>query len=164
MGKPIEVVSPYVEKGKKETVNPERFTTDIDYVLLCSENISKDGFALMACRLSGTQLYIPDAVINGGTYPWVPYTLTMQNGLLAYAYLQPKYWLSNMPARSLIVNEVATQATGVKRTKQQEVTMPCYGSPDPLALVKTFLGNGYVEQMNINLSSRTSKTQLVYEP
>ena len=69
-----------------------------------------------------------------------------------------------MAARSLMVNQVATQADGIKRTKTQEVQVPCYDAPNPIELVKTNLGNGYVKRMNVRLSSRMSKTTLVYEP
>ena len=163
-GKPIAVISEYVKKGMIESVAAGNFTTDMDYVLLCPENISKDGFMLMACRVSNNKLTIPDLTITAGTYPWTPDTMRLQNGLLAYCYLQPKYWLYDMAARSLMVNEVATQADGIKRTKTQEVQVPCYDEPNPMELIKTNLGNGYVKRMNVKLSSRMSKTTLVYEP
>lgn len=45
-GLPLEVLSPYVSKGKKEEINVSNFTSDIDYMLLNPGEISNDGFAL----------------------------------------------------------------------------------------------------------------------
>lgn len=46
-GKPIDVVSPYVQEGKIEDVNVSQFTTDIDFMLLNPSAISPDGFVAM---------------------------------------------------------------------------------------------------------------------
>lgn len=47
-GYPIDVISPYITKGNIESVQIQKFTTDIDYMLLNPSAITKDGFALMA--------------------------------------------------------------------------------------------------------------------
>lgn len=47
-GQPINVISKFVTRGKIEEINVSNFTTDIDYMLLNPNEISKDGFALFA--------------------------------------------------------------------------------------------------------------------
>lgn len=113
---------------------------------------------------AGGALSLSDITLTRGTYPWVRHRTVMQNGMLAFCYLQPKYLLYDMPATSIRVNGMMTTASGVKRTKKQEVTMPCMQEQNPLELVKTGIGNGYVEKMKLSLTSRTSKTTLNYEP
>lgn len=46
-GLPIEVVSPYVQKGRVEEINVSQFTTDLDYMMLNPSAISQEGFAAM---------------------------------------------------------------------------------------------------------------------
>lgn len=46
-GEPMEITSPYVEKGLTEEVTVGNFTSDIDYMLISPGEISEDGFALL---------------------------------------------------------------------------------------------------------------------
>lgn len=47
-GRPIEVLSSYVEAGRTEDITIANMTSDIDYMLLAPEQISEDGFVVMA--------------------------------------------------------------------------------------------------------------------
>lgn len=78
-GLPLEVLSPYVTKGKKEEVNISNFTSDIDYMLLDPEAISDDGYALFfavpgeAVDTSGGILdYVATSGTDGITEPRLP--------------------------------------------------------------------------------------------
>lgn len=263
-GEPIEVISPYVNKGKTESINVANFTSDIDLMLLNPSAMSNDGFALFACvdgdalanpqrstfdiPSSGTNaittpyqalkegyggksgvlditasgggtftivfidadgnvisepqeifdadgtrysinVTIPDGAVNvayraagsATIYSWglavesvkeLPYieqvidnvTYRLQNGIMAFAYLQPQFLLYNMPAPRLKVNDQAVTALGTERLKKQNITYPVgMDDADPMQLVKTDIGNGQVEKLSINLSSRTTKTTLKYD-
>ncbi len=48
VGEPINITSLYVDKERTEKVSVANFTSDIDYMLMAPNMISKDGFALMA--------------------------------------------------------------------------------------------------------------------
>lgn len=158
-GQPIQVLSKYVQPGKIEEINIGGFTSDVDYMLLNPEAISQDGFALFG------------AVSNNGQYelPFVRYdidnvTYYLQNGYLAMVLLQPQYWLYNMPARRLLVNNNEMWAYGIQRRKSQDITFPVGDNdPDVLELVKTNIGNGEIQKISINLSSRTAKATLKYD-
>lgn len=163
-GEPINVVSPFVEKGKVENVNTGDFTSDIDYAMLNPQAISSDGFMLLAAMRTVQGLGLTDTVLVRNAYPWVKHHYVMQNGRLAYYYLQPHFWLYDMPARSLKVNGEAVTASGVKRTKKQELNFPSIGAPVPNMLIGTGMGDGYVERISLSLSSRNAKTTLIYEP
>lgn len=158
-GQPIQILSKYVQPGKIEEINIGGFTSDVDYMLLNPEAISQDGFALFA------------AVNKNGQYelPFVRYdidnvTYYLQNGYLAMVLLQPQYWLDNMPARNLLVNNNEMWAYGIQRRKSQDITFPVGDNdPDVLELVKTNIGNGEIQKISINLSSRTAKATLKYD-
>ena len=164
MGKPINVLSPYVEPGQIEETRVAVFTSDVDYLLLNPQDISKDGFVLMAGTPDNGDYRLSEGGIAPGSFPWQTRYLYLQNWELAYCYLQPWYWRYDMPARSININGADTTALGVRRTKRQEMRFPMYEEPDPLLLVGTYLGNGVIEKMTLILSSRIAKCTLIYEP
>lgn len=160
-GLPIEVTSKYVTAGKIEEINISNFTSDIDLMLLNPNAISSDGFALFAAVVpeGGGQLELPftQQRVEGVEY-------YLQNGLLAYINLQPTYWLYDMPARKLLINETEYEAIGIERKKKQTVNFPAGDTdPDPMQLVKTYIGNGQVEKFSVNLCSRYVKAELKYD-
>lgn len=88
----------------------------------------------------------------------------LQNGNLAFSNLQPNFWVYDLPAEDVVINERPSYARSIKRGKKQNVTFPVVNADaDTNKLVKTFIGNGQIEQMNINLSSRTAQTTLCYD-
>lgn len=155
VGEPIVILSNNVKKDQKQEVNVQGFTSDLDYILANPNNISQDGYVLIATNL-GYQIQNNKVAINGASY-------YVQNGVLSYAYLQPKYWTYDMPSYNIEVNGERTRANGVKRTAKQNVTIPVDGVPDMTLAVKTYLGNGQYDTTNINLSSLTAQTTLRYD-
>ncbi len=88
----------------------------------------------------------------------------LQNGRLAFMLLQNPYWMYDMPAKTVRVNGGNVTAQGVQRKKKQTVNVPVGNyDPDMLQLVRTGLGTGTIEKMEINLSSRMAKTILKYD-
>lgn len=159
-GLPIQVISKYVTPGKVEEINISNFTSDIDMMLLNPGNMSSDGFALFAAvpPTSGSQWILPFTrqTINGIEY-------FLQNGYLAFINLQSSYWLHDLPARRVSINGSEVYARGIERKKKQTLTFPVYDDPNPLELVKTYIGNGEIDKMSINLCSRSAKTTLKYD-
>ena len=157
-GFPIEITSKYVTPGNIEEINVSNFTTDIDYMLLNPGACSKDGFALMAARYIGGQYKLPFIVheINGVEY-------RNQNGLLAFIDLQPKYYVYDLPAYQVNINGERGIAYGITREKKQTLRMPVVDDPNPTQLIKTFLGNGQIEKLSVNLSSRNANVTLMYD-
>lgn len=88
--------------------------------------------------------------------------LELQNGLLAYCDLQPKYWRYNMPAKSININGEDITAEASKK-KKQSLSYPQLYDPNPQYDVKTEIGNGQIEKLSINLASRTAKATLRYD-
>lgn len=158
-GSPIEVTSKYVTAGKIEEINISNFTSDIDLMLLNPGAISSDGFALFAAVQNGSTWELPftqHAV--GGTYFY------LQNGYLAYINIQPIYWLYDMPAKELIINGMRNYAISIERKKKQTINFPVGKTePNPMQLVKTYLGNGQVDKLSVNLCSRNVKATLKYD-
>lgn len=159
-GLPIQVISKYVTPGKIEDVNVSNFTSDIDMMLLNPGNMSSDGFALFAAvpPTSGSQWTLPFTrqTVNGVEY-------FLQNGYLAFINLQSTYWLYDLPARWVSINGSETDAYGVERKKKQTLIFPANDDPNPMQLIKTYIGNGQVDKLSVNLCSRNIKATLKYD-
>lgn len=159
-GLPIQVISKYVTPGKIEDVNVSNFTSDIDMMLLNPGNMSSDGFALFAAvrPTSGSQWTLPFTrqTVNGVEY-------ILQNGYLAFINLQSTYWLYDLPARWVSINGSETGAYGIERKKKQTLIFPANDDPNPMQLIKTYIGNGQVDKLSVNLCSRNIKATLKYD-
>lgn len=161
-GLPIEITSKYVTAGKIEEINISNFTSDIDLMLLNPGAISSDGFALFAAVTpsGGGQLELPFAkqTVDGVEY-------FLQNGYLAFINIQPTYWVYDMPARNFKINNSPDYAMGgLERKKKQTLNFPAGTTdPNPMQLVKTYIGNGQVDKLSVNLCSRNIKATLKYD-
>lgn len=160
-GLPIDIISRYVNEQNIEQITVSRFTSDFDYILLNPGEVSKDGFVLLVA--------VPAA---GGGYelPFVEFTdsvgarYVLQNGLAAFAWLQ-EYYKWDMPAELYSIGGNGTnRAKGVKKLLSQNIQFPVLNDPAPMQLIKTNIGNGTIEKLSINLSSRNVNATLSYEP
>ena len=158
-GYPIVVNSDAVEGGLIEEVTVENFTSDIDYMLTNPSGVSEDGFAIIGAILSGSNYLTP---IVSQTTDNVAYS--MQNGLMSYIYLHPVYWLDDMPAESLTINNAPYMAHSVKRTKRQEIDFPSNNyEVDEYELIKTEMGEGQIDKLSVSLTSGFINAEILHE-
>lgn len=157
-GYPIEVDSKYVSPGRIEDINVTGFTTDVDYMMLNPGAISQDGFALFAAiyRNGRYELPIVERNVDGAD-------LRLQNGYLSWITLQPNYYLSDLPAKKVVINKEYYELEETSRKRKQKVKFPTLETIDTKKLVKTYLGNGQIEKISINLSSRINEVTLKYD-
>jgi len=148
-GYPINMKSNYVQKDLIEKISVNKFTSDLDYMLLNPSDVSRDGFAL----LSSVDGVVPYVTMDG---------VTMQNGRLSFAILEG-FYLYDLPGRKYEINGIEGTALGIKRGKVQEVSFPSMGAPDLLGLVKTFIGEGAIRKIELNLSSRMAEGEIEYD-
>ena len=153
-GDPIDVLSPFVQDEKVEDINIDGFNSDLDYMMLNPSNVSEDGFALLCCTVTGSGWKTSITSIS----PLVK----VQNWQLAMPVLQPNFLISDMPAWDIEVNGQATTAKDIQRKKKQKITYPCGESfvPDLMKTVRTGLGVGEIEKLNLRLTSRMATINL----
>lgn len=158
-GRPIGILSSFVQQNKIEEVSIANFSSDIDLMLLAPEKFSKDGFALLQAN----------AVTGGYELPMYTYSegvaeYRLQNYKVSMKFLQPNCLIFDMPSWSISLDGVATTAGDIQHLKKQTISFPV-GEYDPntLALVRTYLGYGQIDKISINLSSRTGKATLKYK-
>ncbi len=156
-GEPINVIGGYVNKDKIEKIEVSQFTSDVDYILMNPGEISQDGFVLMAAQVIDNSLELPIMKFeNMG--------VVLQNALCAFVYLQ-NYYAYYMPTRHYRIGDSGNSyetAESVKPNKNHNVQFPAITDVDIYKLVKTFIGNGVINKISINLSSRNAKATLKY--
>ena len=83
---------------------------------------------------------------------------------MSWVYLHPNFWTYDLPAYDVTINKSGyVYIRGIERKKKQKVVYPSIEDPDPLKLIKTYLGNGQIEKISVNLSSRMNEIQLKYD-
>lgn len=94
-------------------------------------------------------------IINGSDH-------YLQNPYVAFCILQ-RYYAFDMPAGLYSINGVTYDAIGIKKLKNQTLRFPVLNDPNLVQLVKTNLGNGTIEKLSVNLSSRNANATLKYD-
>lgn len=156
-GYPIDIVSKFVDPENIENINIGQFTSDVDYILLNPDDISKDGFVLLAAEQDGDDYRLPYFNFNfDGADHW------LQNAYVAFIFLQ-QYYFWDMPAPNFKINGIQYTAQGVKKLKTQTLDFPCLVDPEMFRLIKTNLGNGMIQKLSLNLSSRKANATLRYD-
>lgn len=89
--------------------------------------------------------------------------LVMQNGYLSWITLLPNYWTYDLPSKNVTINETDYTLSHISRKKKQKVKFPTIEDLDTSKLVKTPLGNGQIEKISVNLSSRMNEVTLKYD-
>ena len=153
-GEPLNIISRFVNIDKIEKIDIAQFTSDIDFIIANPDEISLDGFVLLAA-------YEDDGVYK---LPYKTYGSTViQNAYCAFIYLQT-YYAYDLPASQYRIGDGNTKyAIRVKRIVNQVVNFPCLTDPDIQELVKTAIGEGKIEKLSINLSSRNGKATLKFK-
>lgn len=159
-GYDIELISNYVDEDNIEDIRIDKFTTDVNYVLINSESINTDGFMLLETMTD----------INGDQrVPYINITLLdnmyeLQNGYLSFLYLHNTVWLHDLPTKRAIVNKVEKEAISIRLTKLQKPFKHPDIEIDDLQLVSTSLGVGKIYSRKRNLKYQTQEIELIYEP
>ena len=157
-GYPIVMRSNFVKQDKIEEISVNNFSTDIDYMILRSDEFSKDGFTLMETITQAGRERVPvlSQLIDGDVYQ-------NQNGYLSYFFLHPNYWGYNLPTKNVNINNTDMTLRYISRLKSQGVKFPFDRDISPLKLIHTSIGDGKVESISVNLSSRMHTIDLRYD-
>ena len=107
------------------------------------------------------------ALVNSYQLPYVNFNFDgtdhiLQNAYVAFCILQ-RYYAYDMPAYQYEINGEQMYANGIKKLKNQTLRFPVFNDPDLVQLVKTNLGNGTIEKLSVNLSSRNATATLKYD-
>ena len=99
--------------------------------------------------------------------PYMTFTIDhvdyeLQNAYAAFVWMQ-LFYRYDMPALWYKRNGEIERAKGVKKLKTQTIKFPVLHDPDLTNLIKTTIGNGTIQKITINLSSRNANATLKYD-
>lgn len=159
-GKAIEMVGNYVQRGRIEDMAVNGITSDIDFVMSNPQEVSKDGFCLLSTVDVDGVKRVPFIEMDIGYNQEV----VMQNGFLSWLYLHPKFYVYDLPGDRAIINgEEVFLFQNKTRHKKQEVIFPAQLQISPYNIIRTNLGDGIVDSLKIDMSSRIVKATIKHD-
>ena len=87
----------------------------------------------------------------------------LQNFFCSFVFIENNYYVFDMPAPHYRINGADMTALGIKKLKTQGIRFPLLQDIDLNQLIKTTLGNGVIDKLSINLSSRNANATLKYD-
>lgn len=169
-GSAIKLTAPYLQQDKTESINVEDFSADLDMLISNTVAMSDDGFALIAAKA-----YTSDGVTYYSTFKYdlelisiegYTYKVSLQNGVLSWFYLF-NFYRTSLPTSVVEYDEGPKQiirVTGITKCMIQEVKVPVEEDPALYELVTTDIGNGQINSLSIDLTSKQATIELLYEP
>lgn len=125
-------------------------------------------YFIRACGLiNGQTVDFSVSYCPGLSLPYMNYQIdendhVLQNAYVAFCILQ-QYYAFDMPAPQYEINGKTMYAYGIKKLKNQTLRFPVLDDPNLVQLVKTNLGDGTIEKLSVNLSSRNANATLKYD-
>lgn len=166
-GQTLDIMNTYIPADTKEEVSISNFSADIDYMLLNPADISSDGFALLCPIKQDTGRYeLPIDTVTLKDENANEYMAQIQNyyaswNFLVYLYM---YSIGGNAVKSNTLPSIS--AFNISKCMTQEISFiwPYTTDPDIIKLIKTTIGEGQVEELEIDVDSRVAKAKLVFSP
>lgn len=161
-----DVDSSYIQKDKTESINIELATSDIDMMMFAPSKFSQDGFALIMAKDYEVQIIRNTYYDQRNTlYPVITYTQNYHASFLSLFQL----YMYDMPASSIHTTVDSSSSTryyvsNIKRCMEHKIEYQTIDSPDVYKLIGTDIGNGYVDDVSIDIDTHLAKVTLTYEP
>lgn len=162
----LDINSKYVQQDKTEEVTASQFSSDVDFMLYKPDNFSSDGFALLATSWnSNTGYSVPIVAVTLLDEKGRTYNTNIQNYYASWSYLAFNYYRYYMPAQYGNINTLgAISASDIIKSMSQEIEFFSEDDPDTLQLIRTSIGNGKIDELSVNITTRLCTATLVYKP
>lgn len=167
-GLTLDIKNGYVQKDKTEETNIDGFSSDIDFMLFNPDEFSKDGFVLLMADANGKVPIVRYYVLEEGQYDRLN-TVFVQNWYASFNQLI-RHHTYDLPGNRIDCNNIKNNAPdlsvhGIKRCVKHNVSFSVGNvSLNTNELIKTDMGNGYIEEVSINVDTYMADVELRYEP
>lgn len=162
-GSPINMLAQFTKGAKTEKIDIRNFVSDIDYMLYAPNEFSKDGFALLSTQLNALEYEVPFVSINLEDENF-QYSILLQNGYMSWYYLERLY-MHDLPCISINTDQKYVEgiipAVTIK-FMEHTVNIPMNEDIDLYSIVKTKVGNGTIDKISVDLSTRQAELTLIY--
>lgn len=156
IGYPMDINSPFVEKGNVKKWNIGRFNSDIDLIHVGGSEVSKEGFLFVDAIMPNLIHEAPFVTVVIDTEE----EYNLQNGYAAFVWLVPNLHRYCLPGQNVTINRYPSTALTVARRRIQEVNLPTLQQLGTLELIATGLGNGKAYRIEKDVFTTKKKINL----
>lgn len=156
----------YIPKNNTETITPDLFCPDIDYMVFKPDDFSNDGFALIAAKNKEVQI-LPQTIYDPKQFG-APLDLYTLNATLSWRQLI-YHRMYGTPGEKLVLDEYEGPAPWSVKEIQHFIkhdieVIPKEDTVDIRALIITDVGQGYVDTADVDIDTNKMKISLLYAP
>lgn len=163
----VDVLNEYIQKDNSESINPNKFSVDVDYMLFLPSEFSEDGFALLAADINGIVPISPSWRMVDNKQSRTDKIVTPQNYIVSWNQLIMHY-MYDMPGNLIKYNNLPSNSIYVSDIRKcMSHNLSIQGLDKDLDItrtVKTSFGYGYIDSMSSNIDTRLITVNLVYRP
>lgn len=161
----LDVLSKYIQAEKVDTISPDNFNADLDFMLFNPSSFSEDSFALILADKTDNTVRIARQTIYDRSQPEstgkIVYTQNYESSFnnLIRAYM------FDLPSDEISCNYLPSlQPIGLAKTMEHTVEFMPTVEPVLNELIHTDIGNGEISEMSIDIDSGFASVKLQYEP
>lgn len=163
----IDIKNEYIQKDNSESITPDKFSVDVDYMLFLPSDFSNDGFALLAADANGLVPINSGIVMRDNKQDISKVVVTPQNYVVSWNKLIYHYIL-DMPGSNIKYNnlvEGSLYINGIRKSMKHDVSLQgMEDDPDVTKMVLTSFGSGYIEAISSNIDTKLVNITLNYTP
>ena len=160
----IDVNNGYIKKDKVEEISISDFTADIDYMLFLPDDFSNDGFALILAD-ENRKVPIINQRIRDEKQSNHIIEVYAQNWYASFNQLVWHY-MYDISGNLISYNNISyLSVSNIKRCMKHTIDFPATDlNVDIYELIKSEIGNGYIEEVTVNIDTNLTEVELRYEP
>lgn len=160
----VDIKNVYIKKDNKSEINISGFCPDVDYMLFMPSDFSMDGFTLLMANSSKKVPIIRTYILDEKSYN-ARMLVAVQNWFASWNSLINHY-MCDMPGNDISYNNIygTMYVLGIKRCMIHNVDLQLREDLSTKGLVKTDEGNGYIEDMSVDISTGLASIKLSYMP
>ena len=159
----IDVNNKYIPKDNNQDINIDAFSSDIDYMLFMPSDFSNDGFALIMAN--NKKVPIIRTYLKYSKYYNARMLINSQNWYASFNNLIQHY-MYDMPGENISYNNVYSvlRVAGIKRFMSHDISIVTNKDFDIYKLIKTDEGDGYIDEMSVDINTGMCDITLMYKP
>ena len=158
IGEPIDIKDKYADLTKKDKISVDNFISDIDYTVITPDLVDDDLYALIEADYN-KKVAIAKIRLSGSSPIY-----EVQNGYCSFLYLERNALAYDRGGWWAYAGDAFIGAANVKKFIKQSINFPVTISQiGNLNLIKTGVGNGFVDEAEIDLNTLFAKAKISTE-
>ena len=158
----VDISDKYIQENKQD-INIEVFSSDVDYMLFMPSDFSNDGFALLMAKDKKVPLI--RTYIKYDKYYDATMLVTVQNWYASWNNLINHY-MYDMPGYNISCSNIQNtpRVIGIKRFMSHDISVVTNKEFDIYKLIRTNEGDGYIDEMSVDINTGLCDITLMYKP